>query len=111
MSLLNAREVDHLPRSGHKLVLSIPDPHDPQPDLPGNASDYLLGTQPTFATERGEVDEKVYGIWVDRGRGIVVGPPSYSGRIELMCRTCITGHIILSILGNLAHLDGLDIVR
>lgn len=79
MSLLNAREVDHLPRSGHKLVLSIPDPHDPQPDLPGNASDYLLGTQPTFATERGEVDEKVYAIWVDKGRGIVVGPPLYSG--------------------------------
>jgi hypothetical protein len=72
--------VDHLPRSGQRLTLSIPDQHDPQPDLPGNVSDYLLGTRPTFATERGEVDEKAYGIWVDRGRGIVVRPPWYSRR-------------------------------
>lgn len=31
-----------------------------------------MGTQPTFMTERGEVDEEIYGIWVDRGRGVVV---------------------------------------
>jgi hypothetical protein len=76
-SLFNARELDRLPKSGQRLALSIPDPHDPQPELKGNESDYLLGTQPTHVTERGEVDEEVYGIWVDRGRGIVVSHSLY----------------------------------
>jgi hypothetical protein len=77
-SLFTAQGLGHLPKSGKRLTLSIPDPHDPQPTLLGNASNYLMGTQPTFATERGEVDEEVYGIWVDRGRGVVV-------------RTCASG--------------------
>ena len=77
-SLFTAQGLGHLPKSGKRLTLSIPDPHDPQPTLPGNNSDYLMGTQPTFVTERGEVDEEVYGIWVDRGRGVVV-------------RTCTSG--------------------
>jgi hypothetical protein len=71
-SLFTAQDLGHLPKSGQRLALSLPDPHDPQPTLPGNASNYLMGTQPTFVTERGEVDEEVYGIWVDRGRGVVV---------------------------------------
>ena len=74
-SMFNAQDLGHLPRAGQRLTLSIPDPHNPQPTLPGNESDYLMGTQPTFNTERGEVDEEIYGIWVDRGRGIVVCTP------------------------------------
>lgn len=69
-----------------------------------------MGTQPTFETERGEVDEEVYGIWVDRGRGIVVSPFPDFWEIELIGRTCIIGHTILSTLGNLLRLDGLGIV-
>jgi hypothetical protein len=69
-----------------------------------------MGTQPTFETERGEVDEEVYGIWVDRGRGVVVSPIPDFRKMELIGRTCIIGHIILLTLGNLLHLDGLDIV-
>jgi hypothetical protein len=78
--------------------------------LPGDASNYLLGTQPTFVTERGEVDEEVYGIWVDRGRGVVVSPFPGIQEVELISRTCIIGHIILSTLGKPPRLDGLDIV-
>ena len=108
-SLFNAQDLGHLPKSGQRLALSLPDPHNPQPTLPGNDSNYLLGTQPTFKTARGEVDEAVYGIWVDRGRGIVVSPiPDFWEM--LICRTCIIGHTILLILGNLLLLDGLDIV-
>jgi hypothetical protein len=109
-SLFTAQGLGHLPKSGKRLTLSIPDPHDPQPTLPGNNSDYLMGTQPTFETERGEVDEEVYGIWVDRGRGVVVSPIPDFRKMELIGRTCIIGHIILLTLGNLLHLDGLDIV-
>jgi hypothetical protein len=94
-SLFTAQGLGHLPKSGKRLTLSIPDPHDPQPTLLGNNSNYLMGTQPTFETERGEVDEEVYGIWVDRGRAVVV---RISGLLEIL------------ILGNLLHLDGLDIV-
>jgi len=109
-SLFNAQDLGHLPKSGQRLALSLPDPHNPQPYLSGNDSNYLLGTQPTFKTERGEVDEAVYGIWVDRGRGIVVSLFPGIWKTELICRTCIIGHIILLILGNLLLLDGLDIV-
>lgn len=109
-SLFNAQDLGHLPKSGQRLALSLPDPHNPQPTLPGNDSNYLLGTQPTFKTARGEVDEAVYGIWVDRGRGTVVSLFPDFWEI-LICRTCIIGHTILLILGNLLLLDGLDIVR
>lgn len=71
-SLITPYKVDHLPQAGFRLALSISDPHNPQPYLQGDASDYLLGTQPTFNSKRGEVEENVYGIWVERGRGIVV---------------------------------------
>jgi hypothetical protein len=41
--------------------------------LESDASDFLRGTPPTFeSSRRGQVEEDVYGIWVDRGRGIVV---------------------------------------
>jgi hypothetical protein len=97
-SLINRREVDSLPRSGAGLALSISDPHNPQPKLSDPISEYLYGTQPTYETsKRGEVKEQVYGIWVDRGRGIVVSLP-FRGRgdmfdfgIWLMIRIYIIG--------------------
>ena len=113
-SLFNARELGHLPRSGQRIALSIPDPHDPQPNLPANnKSSYLFGTQPTYVTKRGEMDEEVYGIWVDKGKGIVVSLfPVFctSWVVGLMCRMCTIGCIILSTLGNRHHLVGSDIV-
>lgn len=73
VSLINPREVDHLPRSGAGLFLSIPHAHNPQPSLTDPNANYLNGPPPSFEkTRRGEVNSKVYGIWVDRGRGIVV---------------------------------------
>jgi hypothetical protein len=83
-SLITPQKVDHLPQSGSRLALSISDPHNPQPYLQGNVSNYLLGTQPTFESKRGEVEENVYGIWVDRGRGIVVCRPTILNGQQLM---------------------------
>jgi hypothetical protein len=94
-SLITPREVDHLPRSGLGLALSISDPHNPQPYLPGDISNYLLGTNPTYETKRGEVEEDVYGIWVDRGRGIVVSPLHHlAARVE----ADVVGFALLDIL-------------
>lgn len=50
-----------------------------------------MGPPPSYErTERGEVTSKVYGIWVDRGRGVVVSPTillpmgHYVSTMELM---------------------------
>lgn len=75
MSMINPYEVDHLPRAGAGLFLSVGEMHNPQPSLPDPNSHYLMGRAPSYdRSERGEVDAEVYGIWVDRGRGIVVSP-------------------------------------
>ncbi|OCF37868.1 hypothetical protein I316_00092 [Kwoniella heveanensis BCC8398] len=75
-SLLTLELLDGLPNSGNGLHLSIIEPHNPQPLLLDEESEYLFGPAAQEelkrgADGRGRVEEPVYGFGVNQGRGIV----------------------------------------
>lgn len=116
--------LDRIPHLGLGAYLSIPEAHNPQPNLINEEAAYLFGpagqdgAMQMRGDGRGVIQEPIYGFWGDQGRGVVVSvtgptqksPLTYSIRIcgigrmslevdilEAKLRKLVT---ILSILGN-----------
>lgn len=90
-SLITPSTLDQLP-SGHNLLLSISESHNPQPFLLDPKAAYLFGPDASLLADRQnvtqegrtagleregrlsrpKVTEKVYGFWVDKGHGVIV---------------------------------------
>ncbi|WWD19011.1 hypothetical protein CI109_103468 [Kwoniella shandongensis] len=76
-TLLTPSSLDQLPLFGSGQFLSISEPHNPQPFLLSDESNYLYGPagqkggMKKDEKGRGKVEEPIYGFGVDMGRGIV----------------------------------------
>lgn len=104
-SLITPSTLDQLP-SGHNLLLSIPESHNPQPFLLDPKAAYLFGPGVSLLADRQnvkqegrtaglehegrssrpKVTEKVYGFWVDKGHGVIVSSHFISISSVRSCR-------------------------